>query len=313
MKLLTQPDDGTGPIVSGIKAAQKTIALTIFRFDRPEIEKALQVAVERGVAVRALIAHTNAGGEKPLRKLELRMLGAGITVTRTADDLIRYHNKMMVVDGTTLYVLGFNFTRLDMEASRSFGIISKNRSLVQEAGRLFEADIARQPFVPAHDALVVSPESSRDLLTAFIKKAKKELLIYDPKVTDPAMMRLLLERVKAGVDVRILGRIGKKGVAIKVHKLPKIRLHVRALIRDGHRAFVGSQSLRKLELEGRREVGILIRDPKVVKRMATVFEQDWAATDFGKEAAKAEAKAEAKVEHPLDKNGRGVELASAKV
>ena len=69
MKLLIQPDDGVAPVVSAIKVAKKSIAVTIFRSDRPEIEKALKTAVARGVAVRALIAHTNAGGEKPLRNI----------------------------------------------------------------------------------------------------------------------------------------------------------------------------------------------------------------------------------------------------
>ena len=34
-----------------------------------------------------------------------------------------------------------------------------------------------------------------------------------------------------------------------------LRLHVRAIVRDRKAAFVGSQSLRKLELDKRREVG----------------------------------------------------------
>ena len=70
MKLIIQPDDGVKPLVKGIKAASKSIDIVIFRFDQPEIEKALEAAVARGVAVRALIAHTNRGGEKTLRKLE---------------------------------------------------------------------------------------------------------------------------------------------------------------------------------------------------------------------------------------------------
>jgi hypothetical protein len=37
--------------------------------------------------------------------------------------------------------------------------------------------------------------------------------------------------------------------------MPTHRLHVRAMARDGDAAFVGSQSLRALELDGRREVG----------------------------------------------------------
>jgi phosphatidylserine/phosphatidylglycerophosphate/cardiolipin synthase-like enzyme len=98
------------------------------------------------------------------------------------------------------------------------------------------------------------------------------------------------------VDIRVLGRIGKKGTDLKVQKLPKRRLHVRAIVRDGRRAFVGSQSLRKLELDARREVGIIIREPKIVKRLQEVFEADWAQTPLAQEAAKAAAKAETKTD-----------------
>jgi phosphatidylserine/phosphatidylglycerophosphate/cardiolipin synthase-like enzyme len=54
-----------------------------------------------------------------------------------------------------------------------------------------------------------------------------------------------------------------------------VRLHVRAIGRDGRRAFIGSQSLRKLELDERREVGIVIRDRKVVRKVEKVFNDDW--------------------------------------
>jgi cardiolipin synthase A/B len=287
-----QPDDGIAPVVSAIKSAKKSVFVTIFRFDRPAIEKALEGAVARGVTVHALIAHTNAGGEKPLRKLELRFLNAGLTVSRTDDDLIRYHNKMMIVDNERLFVFGFNFTRLDMEASRSFGIMTKDRRILQEAIKLFEADAQRQPYAGGHPLLVVSPENARERLSAFIRKAGKQLLIYDPKLSDPAMLRILVDRLKAGLDVRVIGRVGKGGAQIPQSKLPKLRLHVRAIIRDGRRAFIGSQSLRKLELDGRREVGIIVKDPTVVKKMAAVFEQDWAQTDVARETTKAERKAE---------------------
>ena len=44
-----------------------------------------------------------------------------------------------------------------------------------------------------------------------------------------------------------------------------MRLHVRAIVRDGTHAFVGSQSLRKDELENRREVGLIINNPAVAQ------------------------------------------------
>jgi len=285
MKLIIEPDDGVTSLLAAIQKATKTVDMVIFRFDRLELEKAMEAAVKRGVVVRTLIAHTNRSGEKNLRKLELRLLACGITVARTADDLVRYHGKLMVIDRAAVHILGFNYTRLDIDRSRSFGIVSKNRKLVQEALRLFDADSTRQPYTAGNDDFVVSPVNARERLTAFIRKARKQLLIYDPKIGDRSIITLLQQRAKAGVDVRILGRIGKRGAGLKPQKFPGGRLHVRAIVRDGVRAFVGSQSLRKLELDARREIGVIVRDAKIVKRIAAVFESDWAQTELGKRDA----------------------------
>lgn len=284
MKLIIQPDDGLTPLVKAVRSAKKNIDIVIFRFDRADLEKALEAAVARGVVVRALIAHTNRGGEKVLRKLEARLLDAGVTVARSADDLARYHGKIMLVD-ERLYVFGFNYTKLDIEKSRSFAIATKDKRLVKAAATLFEADRTRQAYVPGHDKLVVSPESSRELLSAFIKKTRKQLLIYDAKVTDRLMLRLLAERAKAGVEIRMFGKLGKGATGIDARKLPDLRLHVRAMIRDGSAAFIGSQSLRKLELDGRREVGVIVSDSRVAKKMQAVFEADWAQTPEAQQAA----------------------------
>ena len=125
-----------------------------------------------------------------LRKLEMSFLQSGVAVCRTADDLTRHHGKMMIVDGE-LYVIGFNFTELDINRSRSFGIVTREPSLVKAASALFQADSTRQPYDATHKHLVISPETTRKLLTDFIKGAKKELLIYDEKVSDKAMVKLL--------------------------------------------------------------------------------------------------------------------------
>jgi cardiolipin synthase len=285
VNLIIQPDDGLAPLLEPIRRAKQKIDILIFRFDRAEVEKALEAAIGRGVVVRALIAHTNRGGEKSLRKLELRMLAAGVSCARTADDLLRYHGKLMIVDDE-LYVLGFNFTKLDIDKSRSFGIVTKDPKLVKEATSLFEADCTRQRYEAIHDRLVVSPETSRKILKEFIEGAKKQLLIYDTKISDRPMIKLLEARVKDGVDVRVLGKVAKGSAGIDARKLPGLRLHVRAMVRDGAAAFVGSQSLRKLELDGRREVGVIVSDAEVARRLQEVFEADWVKTLSKAEAAK---------------------------
>jgi phosphatidylserine/phosphatidylglycerophosphate/cardiolipin synthase-like enzyme len=276
VKLLIQPDDGPEVLLSGIRNAKKSIEIVIFRFDRAELEAGLKAAVGRGVSVSALIAYTNRGGEINLRKLEMRLLAVGVAVSRTADDLVRYHDKLMIIDRRLLYVLSFNFTHLDIDHSRGFGIVTRNARFVQEAVKLFEADTTRNPYTPTLDTFVVSPANARKLLGAFIRKAKKELLIYDPKIADAEMLRALSERTKAGVEIKVIGRVGKQNPGLEVRNLVKLRLHTRTIIRDRRQAFVGSQSLRMAELDSRREVGVIVREPKVVNGLIRTFETDWA-------------------------------------
>lgn len=280
MELIVQPDDGIKPLIKAVDAATKTLDLFIFRFDLKPLEKAIEAAVKRGVAARAVIAHTNSGGEKSLRQLEFRMLQAGVTVTRTADELVRYHAKMIVVDREALHVYGFNFSAIDLK-SRSLALVTRDRRMVSEALRLFDADATRQEFEPTVDGIVVSPENSREQLATFIKRTRKQLVIWDPKVTDPQMLRLIRQRARAGVDIRIIGKVAKRGGDLRVQKMPGLRLHVRAMVSDGAAAFVGSQSLRALELDARREVGLIVKEPKVVRGILELFEADWARTELG--------------------------------
>ncbi len=276
MRLIVQPEDGLTPIVTAIKQARKSVDVMIFRLDRREIEEALAAAVTRGVTVRALIAHMASEGERALRKLELRLLEAGVTVSRTADDLVRYHPKYLIVDGARLFVLGFNFTALDVTRSRSFGVEVRARPLLKDAMELFEADSNRQPVPPMSRDMVVSPLNARDRLSAFMRAAKRELLVYDPKLSDPRMIRLLRERIRDGVSVRVIGKVGKAGAEIPAEPLAKTRLHVRAIVRDRAAVFIGSQSLRRLELDKRRELGLIARDVRLARRIADIFEADWA-------------------------------------
>jgi cardiolipin synthase len=248
--------------------------------DWKDLEMALKTASAKGVVVRALIAYTNRGGEAKLRSLETRFLEAGITVGRTADDLIRYHGKMLIVDRRTLFLLSFNFAHMDIDHSRGFGIVTKSTKVVQEAVKLFEADLNRQAYTAGLNAFIVSPVNARKQLTAFIKKARKQLLIYDPKIADRQIMSLLEDRAKAGLDIKIIGSIAARSANLPISPLTSMRLHTRTIIRDGRQAFVGSQSLRQSELDLRREIGIIVRDSKVVNALLATFEKDWLSTGY---------------------------------
>jgi cardiolipin synthase len=276
MKLLVQPEDGVGPLIREIDRARKSIEIAIFRFDHVEIKAALERAVDRGVYVHALVANISHGKEKNLRKLEMDLLPIGVEVARTADDLRRHHYKFMIVDRRVLYILTFNYTHLDAEHSRSFGLVIDDSEAVDEAIKLFYADLRRQPYKPGLESFVVSPINARQQLSHFLKGAERQLLIYDPEISDREMIRLLRERARRGVEIRIIGHVVKPSAEIDPGRLMRMRFHTRTILRDGREAFVGSQSLRQAELDNRRELGLIVRDREIVHSLVKVFENDWA-------------------------------------
>jgi cardiolipin synthase A/B len=298
VKLIIEPEAGVGPLLAAIARAKKSVEIAIFRFDRRDIEIALKAAAAaKRVRVTAVIAFANRGGEQNLRRLESRFLDAGIIVARSANDLSRYHGKYILIDRRELYVLSFNFTHLDIGHSRGFGVVTTNPNWIREAIRLFEADCTHTPYVPARkaDTFVVSPTNSRKVLGAFLRGAKTQLLIYDPKISDPEMLRILQDRAKAGVEIKIIGTVaGRAG--FDVQKLGGARLHTRTIIRDRRQAFVGSQSLRRAELDLRREVGLIVRDGPVLKKLIETFEGDWTSTSARKVPAAPREKVSPKLQ-----------------
>ena len=90
------------------------------------------------------------------------------------------------------------------------------------------------------------------------------------------------QKAMKGVEVRVIGKVEKDLREVAVRKFGEERLHVRAIVRDGTRVFIGSQSLRRAELERRREIGVIFDDRKIADEIATIFDQDWVGSDVVK-------------------------------
>ena len=210
-------------------------------------------------------------------------------MSRTADDLVRYHGKMMIVDDSVLHVYGFNFTSLDITKSRSFGVITKNKRLVHEASRLFVADFDRQPYIarlrpvhrqPGERARAAArlhqgrAQAAADLRPAGVATTR---CCGDHRADQGRRRRRLIGKVEAkwNAEGREVSRAGGCTSA------PSFA--TAAAPSSAARACAGSSSR-----SGARSA-IIVTDEKVVKQMQDVFEQDWALTETGrKEAKKAE-------------------------
>ena len=122
------------------------------------------------------------------------------------------------------------------------------------------------------------------------------------------MLRILQDRAKAGVEIKVLGQVTGR-VPFDVQKLVGTRLHTRTIIRDGRQAFVGSQSLRAAELDSRRELGLIVKDAKAVKKLIDTFESDWIFTSEKKAQAPSPVEAQTPVNEPPPVSEKEVEKA----
>ena len=234
----------------------------------------------RGVVVRVLIAHTNGGGEKRLRKLEPRLLEAGVTVTRTADDLPRYHGKMTIIDDE-LFVLGFNFTRQDIERSRSFGIDHPRQEAASRRPR--RCSRPTRPGSRTRPATTGSSSAPRPLASGSSgadrqgPQAAADLRRAHLRQADPAAAP---RAGRGGVEIRVIGKLAKTDRrASPPASCSDLRLHVRAIISDGATAVrrqpePAQAGARRAPRDRRHRQGRAHR-----RKMQAVFEADW---DLGK-------------------------------
>lgn len=283
LSLIIQPGDSFFPIVDSIDAAKHAIKMTIFRMDDPIVLDALSYAVARKVKVQALVAPASKGWTKRNKKLvdDLSKLGIEVRMARSRKEkekVKRYHYKMMMIDDQQSLILTFNPTQKNLHYARDFGILIRDQNITTELNRLFDADWHGETFRPKDLPLVISPYNSRKKLVALLNSAERTIRIMDAKVQDQEVMGLLLRKAANGVDVKIISRDTYYDEVVPnfhVRQLARYKLHAKCVVVDSSRFFVGSQNLRKVSLDQRREVGIIIEDDAVARRIERVFDEDW--------------------------------------
>jgi cardiolipin synthase len=281
LSLIIQPGDSFFPIVDAIDLAKQNIKMTIFRLDDPIVLSAMSYAVERGVKVQALVAPSSKGWNRRNKKLgeDLAKLGVDVRVTRPRKEKIkRFHYKMMTVDDNLSLILTFNPTQENLHYARDFGLLIRDQEITTELNRLFDADWNGATFKPRRTPLVISPYNSRKKLLALLGSAQRSIRILDAKVEDQQVMGLLMRKASNGITVRIISRdtfYDEVVPNLHVKKLARFKLHAKCVIVDGERFFVGSQNLRRTSLDQRREVGIIVEDEAMARRIARVFDEDW--------------------------------------
>lgn len=281
VSLIVQPGDSFFPLVDAIDSAVSSIKMTIFRMNDPIIREAMTYAVARGVRVQALVAPASKGWTKKNKKLseELSKVGIEVRVPRARKEKIkRYHYKIMTIDNELSLILTFNPTQKNLHYARDFGLLIRDPEIATELSRLFDADWSGEVFKPDDLPLAISPHNSREKILELLASAERTICILDAKVQDQEAIGLLLRKASGGCSIRIISNdVSYDEVVPNYHvrKLARYKLHAKCIVVDGTRFFIGSQNLRPVSMDRRREVGIIVEDDAMARKIERVFDEDW--------------------------------------
>jgi phosphatidylserine/phosphatidylglycerophosphate/cardiolipin synthase-like enzyme len=277
-----EPDDGRGFITDAIGQATNNIKLVMYLFtDQPLID-ALAAAAGRGVNVRLLYdnsSQTSSSNSSTISYLRSR----GVAVQTGSSAFTYTHEKAMIVDDTTLYVMTLNFTESAFTSNREFAVRDDEPADVMAASGAFEADWARMPSGLSAAEPVISPDNSRDRMQRLLGGARQTLDLEIEELGDNTLLQVLLDRQRAGVRIRLLldsqsatdgARLSAVGVDVRT--LASLSVHAKMVIADGATLYLGSENLTSNSLDHNREFGVFTDTTQVITRFQATFESDWA-------------------------------------
>ncbi|HLI09468.1 MAG TPA: phospholipase D-like domain-containing protein [Ktedonobacteraceae bacterium] len=295
VSVFVEPNAGDSPIVDAIDGAKKSVWLEMYILSDTTVIRALEETANRGIDVRVMLEPHPVGTSAPTSTMD-KLRAAGAQVEDTDPAFALTHEKGMIVDGSTAYIMTSNFSRAALGGygsssrysssdNREYDIIDTNPQDVQAVTAIFNADWNRSTAQFNDPNLVVSPINSRNDFMTFINSAHHTLIIEAEEMQDSSIEQALVSAAHRGVQVQVIlpssGTSNDQGIqtikqgGVQVKEDAQLYMHAKMMVADGHEAFVGSENISAESLDHNRELGILISDSSVIGTLQQTFQQDW--------------------------------------
>jgi cardiolipin synthase A/B len=295
LNVIVEPDAGAGPIVDAIRGAKKSVWMEMYLLTNKSVLTALEDDANSGIDVRVMLEqHPYGGGSVSPQETLAKLQAAGVKAQASDPDFTLTHEKGMVIDGSTAYIMTSNMTNAALGSgnytkNREYDIVDNNTQDVQAVMAIFQADWNHSTASFSDPNLVVSPLNSRNAFNKLIASAKHTLLVTGEEMQDSGIEQDLVAAAQRGVKVQVIlpapsgsssdsnssgiATIKQGGVAVREDA--QLYMHAKMIVADGQTAFVGSENISAQSLDKNREVGIIIADGNVLNTLQQTFQRDW--------------------------------------
>jgi cardiolipin synthase A/B len=317
-RLTILPQDGRTLYFQAIDAAKKDIRIEICVLEDPQILQRVQAALARGVNVRAIVDRGKyAALSSEQQNLAMYLTGAGGQLHLSNPVFPRSFPKIILID-SKLFVYGSAcLDETTFLQYRDFATADTDARILNQLKNLFEndwaysAEVGQPPptFNPTSPIdkgdLLISPINSANKLVRLYQGAQRTLNVYTELLGNLNLESELFAAVNRGVRVRLIAPVQVNGASAEVQQLQTDALkalaaagvevhvsgpnesaslpymHARAAVVDGKIAYLGSISLSPDSSTFNREMGLIIRQPSLVRALEAQFQSDYQSRTKG--------------------------------
>lgn len=297
VSIIVEPNGNkASEVVAAINAATQSVYMTMYELDMTAVINALVARKQAGLDVQVILdssSQTRSFNTSAYNTLE----NAGIAVVWSNPTFTYTHEKTVMLDGTSAWIMTMNANTSSPSTNREYLALDTDPTDVAEAIAVFKADHAMQSITPT-GPLVVAPTNARPDLVALIDTAMTTLDVEGEEFSDTystGVVNAVARAASRGVTVHVTiangqldatsvnrvknagGKVVMTGPSSGHGTATNPYIHAKAIVVDSARAFVGSENFSGGSLGYNRELGVMFDNATEVTKVKAAID-----IDFGK-------------------------------
>lgn len=279
------PQAGSRPIITAINHAKKSIQVVTYTMTNNSVINALIQAKNRGDNVQVLLDKAPYLATNTNLRATAQLKNAEIAVKTQNSIFENLHQKALIIDNQTAYLMTGNFTYSGFNFQRNFILKLSKENLVKQIETVFQADWQYKIPVIHRSVLVWSPENHGRWIIDLIYQAHRSIDIYAPGFGSRKFINAISNRARHGVKINFITRPTKqRGYKRMFKKLQRYgvniifmhtpTLHAKMILVDDHIAYLGSNNFTSTSFNENRELGIIICNSSLINKLEQQFNID---------------------------------------
>ncbi|HEY1955242.1 MAG TPA: phospholipase D-like domain-containing protein [Polyangiaceae bacterium] len=286
--VFVEPGDNAKPLLDSIQGATSSIHMTMYLLTSNSYVTALIAKKKAGLDVKVVLNQNFPTPDQSNATVFSQLQAGGVDVVWAPPQFTYTHEKAVIVDGTSAWIMTMNVTFSSPSANREYLALDTDADDVAEAEQIFEADFANTAVTPA-GKLVVAPDGARDALLTLVNGATTSLDVEGEELSDSAIVSAMVAAHDRGVTVRVVLSDDSPTSAqanavqtleadgIDVRKLSTPYVHAKTIVADGTLAYVGSENFTANSLDSNRELGLIVATVSEVSKIDATISGDFGA------------------------------------